>query len=279
MTLLQALLLGIIQGLTEFLPISSTAHLTIAGTFLGLINPARPGDWTAFIAIIQLGTVAAVITYFFPDLMEMVRSVNADIRKKDNRPHWSHNSRLAGQIIVGTIPVVVAGLALKKIIEGTLTKSPTVIATSMIVLALILLWAERTGRRDRGETHTSWKDALVVGIAQAFALIPGSSRSGTTITAALVLGFTRDTAARFSFLLSIPAVLASGLYELYGIRHQYSELSLAPLCVATLASGIVGYLTIAFLLRYLKTHSTFLFIYYRLIAGCILFGLVAATLI
>jgi undecaprenyl-diphosphatase len=279
MSFLQALILGIIQGLTEFLPISSTAHLTLAGKLMGLIDPAKPEEWTAFIAIIQLGTVAAVIIYFLPELIAMVREVYADIGKRAGSPEkrWGDNSRLAGQIIIGTIPVVVLGLAFKKIIEGNLTKTPEVIGTSLIVLALILLWAEKAGKRNR--TNTTWKDGLIVGIAQSLALIPGSSRSGTTITAGLFLGFAREMAARFSFLLSIPAVLASGLYELYSIRHELTSVNLAPLLIATVVSGIVGYATIAFLLRYLKTHSTFVFIWYRIVLGAALWILVIENMI
>ncbi len=279
MTFLQAVILGILQGLTEFLPISSTAHLTLAGKLMGLIDPAKPEEWTAFIAIIQLGTVAAVIIYFLNDLLAMIRGFFADIgrTRSSTEPRWGYNSRLAGQIALGTLPVAILGLAFKKLIEGNLTKIPAVIATSLIALALILLWAEKAGKRSR--TQTTWKDALIVGIAQSLALIPGSSRSGTTITAGLFLGFARETAARFSFLLSIPAVLASGLYELYGIRHQLTALNLLPLVIATIVSGIVGYATIAFLLKYLKTHSTLVFIWYRIVLGAVLWMLVVAKMV
>ncbi|MBI1804533.1 MAG: undecaprenyl-diphosphatase UppP [Ignavibacteriae bacterium] len=268
MNLLDAILLGIIQGITEFLPISSTAHLTLAGKLLGLIDPARPEEWTAFIAIIQLGTVAAVLLYFAKDLLRMTSDLLVDIRKTNGgASRWSSNSRLAGQIVVGTIPVVIIGLVFKKIIEGYLTKESSTIATSMILLALVLLWAEKVGKRNRDQNQSTWKDALLVGLAQAAALIPGSSRSGTTITAGLFLGFRRETAARFSFLLSIPAVLASGLFEMYRIRYEMEHIGLLPTVVATLVSGIVGYASIAFLLRYLKTHSTMLFVYYRIALG------------
>jgi undecaprenyl-diphosphatase len=279
MTLLNALLLGLIQGLTEFLPISSTAHLTIAGKIMGLIDPAKPEEWTAFIAVIQLGTVAAVIVYFFHDLWEMARAVTADLRKNDSADRWSDDSRMAGRIIVGTLPVVILGLALKKIIEGNFTKSLSVIGTSLIALALILLWAEKAGKRSRTETGATWRDALLVGIAQAFALIPGSSRSGTTITAGLFLGFTRETAARFSFLLSIPAVLASGLFEAYRARHELGGTGILPLVLSTITAGITGYSAIAFLLKYLRTHSTFVFIWYRIGLGAVLLWAVGMNLL
>jgi undecaprenyl-diphosphatase len=276
MNIFQAILLGIVQGITEFLPISSTAHLTLAGKFLGLIDPNNPDHWTAFIAIIQLGTLAAVIIYFLGDIISMVKDVVKDAANSvpRNGGRWSHNSKLAWQIVIGTIPVATIGLLLKKIIEGNLTKELTTIGTSMIVLALILVWAEKVGKRNRGLEKTTWLDGLLVGIGQCFALIPGSSRSGTTISAALFLGLNREAAARFSFLLSIPAVFASGMLELYEARHYYHDLGTLNIIVATLVSGIVGYLSIAFLLKYLKTHSTYLFIWYRLALGVFLWALV-----
>jgi undecaprenyl-diphosphatase len=271
MNIFYAIILGIIQGLTEFLPISSTAHLTLAGKMLGLINSNHPEDWTAFIAIMQLGTVASVIIYFLKDLISMARSLASDIStlSSDER-RWSKESRLAGKILIGTLPVVIIGLAFKNIIEGTFTKEITTIAPSLIILALILLWAEKIGKRNRTEEQTTWKDALVVGSAQALALIPGSSRSGTTITAGLFLGMNRETAARFSFLLSIPAVVASGFYEMYSIRHHIMNLGLLPLFISTIVAGIVGYASIAFLLKYLRSHTTYVFIYYRILLGVLL---------
>jgi len=268
MDIFHAIILGIIQGLTEFLPISSTAHLTVAGKLMGLIDPAHPEDWTAFIAIIQLGTVSAVIIYFFRDIMQMITHGTHDLLAKQAGPgRWSIQSRLAWKIIVGTIPVAVIGLLFKKIIEGAITKELSVIGSSMIGLALILWWAEKIGKRNRTEEQTSWKDALIIGFAQAMALIPGSSRSGTTITAGLFLGLTRETAARFSFLLSIPAVIASGLFEIYSARHHFAAIGIVPVIISTIISGVVGYATIAFLLKYLKTHTTYVFIFYRLALG------------
>ncbi|HUL43070.1 MAG TPA: undecaprenyl-diphosphatase UppP [Bacteroidota bacterium] len=268
MDIFHAIILGIIQGLTEFLPISSTAHLTVAGKLMGLIDPARPEDWTAFIAIIQLGTVSAVIIYFFRDVVGMLTHGWKDLRSPAaGAGRWSSQSRLAWKIIVGTIPVGVIGLLFKKIIEGAITKELSVIGSSMIGLALLLWWAERVGKRTRTEDQTTWKDALIIGFAQAMALIPGSSRSGTTITAGLFLGLTRETAARFSFLLSIPAVIASGLFELYSARHHFGAIGLVPVTISTIVSGVVGYATISFLLKYLKTHTTYVFILYRLVLG------------
>jgi undecaprenyl-diphosphatase len=276
MSLSYAVLLGIIQGITEFLPISSTAHLTIAGKVLGLIDPSHPEEWTAFIAIMQLGTVAAVMIYFSGDVISMIRAFLRDwnYTSPGVKRQWSVESRLLGIIIVGTLPVAIIGVAFKHIIEGTFTKELSTIASSLIVLALILLWAERAGKRTRSVEQTTIIDGIIIGFAQACALIPGSSRSGTTITAGLFRGLTREAAARFSFLLSIPAVLASGFFELYEARHHLSGLGITPLIVSTLIAGIVGYAAIAYLLRYLRTHSTAVFIVYRIVLGGVIWALI-----
>jgi undecaprenyl-diphosphatase len=276
MSLFYSILLGIIQGITEFLPVSSTAHLTIAGTFLHLINNDRPEEWTAFIAVIQIGTMAAVIIYFFKDLVEIVEGFFVDgVRYVQSPSNGLGRARMGWYIILGTLPVAVIGLAFRKIIEGTLTKSLTVIGISAIVLALILWLAERVGSRKKEMANVTWLDSLIVGFAQSLALIPGSSRSGTTITAGLFLGITRSDAARFSFLLSIPAVFASGMLELYEMRHFMHDLGIMNVVVATLVSGIVGYASIAFLLRYLKTHTTYVFIFYRIALGVLLLTMAA----
>ena len=225
MSLLNSILLGIIQGITEFLPVSSTAHLTIAGSLLGLINPDRPDEWTAFIAVIQIGTMAAVIIYFFKDIVEIVEGFFVDgIRYVQSPGNGLGRARMGWYIILGTLPVAVIGLSFRKIIEGSLTKSLSVIGTSLIVLALILWVAEKVGSRKKEMANITWLDSLIVGFAQSLALIPGSSRSGTTITAGLFLGINRADAARFSFLLSIPAVFASGMLELYEARHFMNDL-------------------------------------------------------
>ena len=276
MSLFYSILLGIIQGITEFLPVSSTAHLTIAGTFLHLINNDRPEEWTAFIAVIQIGTMAAVIIYFFKDLVEIVEGFYVDgVRYVQSPSNGLGRARMGWYIILGTLPVAVIGLAFRKIIEGTLTKSLTVIGISAIVLALILWLAERVGSRKKEMANVTWLDSLIVGLAQSLALIPGSSRSGTTITAGLFLGITRSDAARFSFLLSVPAVFASGMLELYEMRHFMHDLGIVNVAVATLVSGIVGYASIAFLLRYLKTHTTYVFIFYRIALGVLLLTMAA----
>lgn len=270
---LYAFLLGVVQGLTEFLPISSTAHLTLAGKLLNVVDLNHPEAWTEFIAVMQLGTVAAVIVYFWNDLWGMSVALFRDLtgpRKPGER--FTERSRMALYIIVGTLPVALIGLSLKHVIEGALTKTTIVIAVSMIALALLLWLAEEFARHVRGIAQITWVDALVVGFAQACALIPGSSRSGTTITAGLFLGLTRETAARFSFLLSIPAVVASGIYELAKI-HGTFDLGLGNLLISTVVSGVVGYASIAWLLKFLMRHTTMVFIWYRLILGVLLITL------
>ena len=276
MSVLEAILLGIIQGLSEFIPISSTAHLTIAGDLLGLIDSKNPERWTAFIAVIQLGTMAAVLAYFRKEVSSVpVNWIRENLTK--NRLSFgqqSEYSRLGWLIIIGSIPIVIVGLAFKDIIEGNITKEPLVIAISLIALGIILYIADKTSQFRKEIKDLSWKDSLIVGFGQCLALIPGSSRSGTTITAGLFLGMNRETAARFSFLLSIPAVLGSGLLEFYQSLEYLTTDSLLTLIIATIVSGISGYMAIAFLIRYLKTRSTLLFVIYRIILGLILLYLI-----
>ncbi len=268
MSVFEAILLGIIQGLSEFLPISSTGHVTVAGKLLNLISSEHPERWTAFIAVIQLGTMFSVLIYFAKDLFLIVRDFLRDnflSRKKFSSQ--SLNSRLGWLVIVGTIPVVVIGLLFKDSIEGALTKNLYVISFSLIGLAIILAIAEKIANFKKDMDSITIKDSIIIGIAQAFALIPGSSRSGTTITGGLFLGLKRDVAAKFSFLLSIPAVLASGLFELiHSLDYLTADMAL-NITIATLVSGISGYLAIDFLIKFLKKHSTFVFIYYRIAIG------------
>ncbi len=198
---------------------------------------------------------------------------------------WSQQSRLALAIVLGTIPVGLVGFFLRHQIEGVFTKSILVITGSLVGLAALLWLAEKVARHQRTIEHVGLWDALLVGCAQALALIPGSSRSGTTITAALFLGFTREAAARFSFLLSVPAVLASGIYELYkiGSMHQAGtdifHLGITNLAVATIVSGVSGYAAIAWLLKYLIKHTTMIFVWYRFVLGAVLTLLLMAELI
>lgn len=277
MSIFHAILLGIIQGLTEFLPISSTAHLTIAGKAMGLISPEHPEQWTAFIAVIQLGTLAAVLVYFARDIGSIIRAFfQENLVQRTAFTRQSTHARMGWYVIIGSLPIVIIGLALKKLIEGSLTKELSVIAASLIALAIILWIAERVASFSRDIEQITWKDALLVGLAQCVALIPGASRSGTTITAGLFVGLRRDTAARFSFLLSIPAVLGSGLLEFYQSLDYLAADGLFALIMATVVSAISGYATIALLLRFLRTHTTTVFIIYRILLGIALFWLLWA---
>ncbi len=274
MSIIEAIILGLVQGITEFLPISSTAHLTIAGKMMGLINADRPEEWTAIIAIIQLGTLASILIYFAKDIYNIVLEFFRDnLTQRKSFKQQSLNSRLGWLIIIGTIPVVIIGLGFKDLIEGALTKNLFVIATSLIVLAMILFIAEKTAKFNKKIEDVGIKEAIVVGIAQAFALIPGSSRSGTTITGGLFMGLNREAAARFSFLLSIPAIFASGILQLKEGLEFLSNEHLVAILVATIVSGISGYLAIDFLLKFLRKNSTTLFIVYRIAAGIIILAL------
>ncbi|HLG16697.1 MAG TPA: undecaprenyl-diphosphatase UppP [Blastocatellia bacterium] len=279
MSLWQALVLGLIQGLTEFIPISSTAHLTLAGNAMGLISRDHPEEWTAFIAVTQLGTLLAVVVYFWSDIGRIVHGFVtgnvAALRKRSVHHSVRQSTRLGWLIIVGTIPISIAGLTLRQVIEGELTKDPWVIAGSLLGVAVMLTVAEVLATQRRDMTGLKLSDAVVVGIAQAFALIPGSSRSGTTITGGLLAGLTRETAARFSFLLSIPAIFASGLLELPKAVHSIGT-NWPALALATTVSAISGYASIAFLLRYLQRHTTFLFVAYRLLLGVVLVALLVS---
>lgn len=277
MTLFQAILLGIVQGLTEFIPISSTAHLVLAMRAMDLA--LTPEQATASMAVIQLGTLLAVLVYFAGDIWRITRAFVHDhlvilkdgrrdqFNRENEHARLSTDAWLGWLIIIGTIPVVIVGLAFKKQIEGSFTKNLWIIATMMIVVALLLIVAEVVGKRKRRLQDLGLGDAIAVGFAQCLALIPGSSRSGSTMMAGLFVGQTRETAARFSFLLSIPAIAASGLLELFEAIHKLPPGSLANLAVGTVVSAVVGYLSIWFLLRFLRTHSTGVFIGYRILVG------------
>ena len=270
MTPFEAVILGIIQGLTEFIPVSSSAHLKLIPGLLGWEDPG-----SAFTAVIQIGTWVASVIYFWGDIVRLTRAFCSDLYRRE--PFRSVESRLAWFIIIGTIPIVIAGLSLKKYIEGP-WRSNYVIASSMIGLALILLLAEWLTRRRRvgkGLYQIGLFETLVVGLAQTLALVPGSSRSGVTITAGLFAGLSRETAARFSFLLSLTAVLGAGLYQLYKERAELleGEGAVLNLTIATLVSGIVGYASIAILLAFLRRNTTMVFIVYRIALGLTLLAL------
>ena len=279
MSILEAIILGVIQGLTEFLPVSSTAHLTLAGRWMNLVDPQHPDQWTAFIAVIQLGTLIAVILYFWTDILKIISGfVAANLAKVRGRPTDASQKQyatLGWLIIIGTLPVAIVGLLFRHQIEGVLTKDLRIIAASLIGLAVLLTVAEIVGTQRRDMKNLRISDAIVVGVFQVMALIPGSSRSGSTITGGLFAGLKRETAARFSFLLSIPAVAASGLLELPKALHSINT-GWAAIAVATAVSGVTGYLSIAFLLRYLQRHTTYVFVAYRIALGLLLIWLLVS---
>jgi len=282
MTYLQAIILGIVQGLTEFIPISSTAHLVFASRWAELYS-GNAQQTTATIAVIQLGTLAAVFVYFAGDIWAISTSFIRDhwrlvfgrrqmFSGSDGvRPMWmSDDSWLGWLVIIGSIPIGVLGLLLKDFIEGPGTKNLWIIATMLIVIALFLLLAEAVSSKRKDIKHLGLTDAIVMGLCQVLALMPGASRSGSTIMGGLFAGERRETAARFSFLLSIPAVTASGLLELRQALKILPPESFRPLIIATLVAGVIGYASIWFLLAYLKRNSTLVFIIYRLILGTVI---------
>jgi undecaprenyl-diphosphatase len=315
MPIWEAVLLGVIQGVTEFLPISSTAHLVVARTLLGHDHPED-----AFTVVIQLGTLAAVFVYFRADVARMLGGLVADINA--GRLASTPDSRLGWLIVLGTVPAVVCGFLFKKQLKAHFF-TPTSIAVVAIVYALLMgaaeWWAHRRtrlgraprdatavttdltrtteaeqddevvdGRATREEKDLTWVDALWIGAWQACALMPGGSRSGTTITGGLFAGLSRPAAARFSFLMSLPIMLGAGFKELYDEYKQYrhpkegeppslfaSGDEVAALVVGTLVSFVVGYFAIAFLLNFLRRYSMDVFVAYRLLLGTAIFVLIA----
>lgn len=292
MDFLQAIILGIVQGLTEFIPISSTAHLVFASRLTNLYE-GQPEQITATIAVLQLGTLLAVFVYFAPEILSITAAFVRDhwnllTRKRKMRfsgthgirPIWlSEEAWLGWLIILGSIPIGTLGLIFKRVIEGSLTKNLWVIATMMITIAILLAIAEIVGSRRKEIKDFGVIDALAVGFAQVLALLPGASRSGSTIMGGLFAGQKREAAARFSFLLSIPAIAASGLLELKEAWSLLPQTSFAPLLVGTLVAAIVGYLSIWLLLAFLRKYSTAVFIIYRLVLGAVILTLLWTNVI
>jgi undecaprenyl-diphosphatase len=266
---LEAIVLGIVQGLTEFLPISSTGHLRIVPAFLGWEDPGA-----AFTAVTQLGTMAAVLLYFRHDLIRIALAWLRSVRDRSARREL--DARIGWYIVLGTIPIGIFGVLFKDQIENG-ARDLYLIGTALIVLGLVLLVAEKVSTRSRSMEQIEARDGLAVGLAQALALVPGVSRSGATITAGLFLGLDRPTAARFSFLLSVPAVVLSGLFELGSILtgDEGQHVSTGNLILATLLAFVTGYAAIAWLLRYLSTHSTVVFVVYRVTLGVLVLVLVS----
>jgi undecaprenyl-diphosphatase len=268
-SLFHVVIYGIVQGLTEFLPISSTAHLRIVQTWL---DPhEKQSAFTAFTAVIQLGTTLAIVMYFWRELFHIAVAWARGLIDRSVRGSLEY--RMGWYLILATVPVSVFGLVFSKQIE-TGARNLWVIAIALIALALLLLIAELVGRRNREEEDLTVKDAIFVGTAQALSLIPGASRSGTTITAGLFRGLDRATAARFSFLLSIPAVVLSAAYEARKIGEKGAPGAGLTGVAVVFAFG-VGLASIVWLMRWISKHSTFIFIGYRVALGSLLLVLLA----
>jgi undecaprenyl-diphosphatase len=263
---LEAVVLGLVQGLTEFLPISSSGHLRIVPAFFGWEDPGA-----AFTAVIQLGTMAAVLLYFRKDLWGILTAFLRELRV----PHRerSRDAKLGWYIGIGTIPIAVFGLLFSDQIESG-ARSLYLTGSMLIAFSFVMLAADRLGKRDRPIETLGAREGLAIGFAQALALIPGVSRSGATIAAGLLQGFDRAAAARFSFLLSVPAVVLSGLYQLRDIGGEGGA-ALGPTLLATLLAFVSGYAAIAWLLRYLATHDLTVFIAYRIPLGILVLVLAA----
>ncbi len=269
MNAIQAIVLGVVQGLTEFLPISSSGHLRIVPALFGWDDPGA-----AFTAVIQLGTMAAVLLYFRADLWRIATAWLRSLRDRSMRDDL--DARMGWYIILGTIPIGILGLAFKDPIE-TEFRNLELIGTTLIVFGLVMLAAEAVSRRDRALREITRRDGLLIGLAQALALVPGVSRSGATISAGLLLNFDRAAAARYSFLLSVPAVVLSGLFEL---RHAgEGNLPIGDTALATVIAFVAGYASIAFLLRYLARHTIVVFVAYRLVLGVLVLALAATNTI
>lgn len=271
MSWFEATVLGIVQGITEFLPISSTGHLRIVPAFAGWGDPGA-----AFTAIVQLGTTVAVLLYFRDDLWRVARTWLRSLRDPSLR--GDVDARMGWYLMVATIPISIFGFAFDEQIE-TGARDLYLIGTVLIVFSFVLLAAERFGRKERTERQIGLLDAVAVGLAQACALVPGVSRAGATISAGLFMGMQREAAARFSFLLSIPAVVLSGLFQAVSLIEEPSDAGVVALVVATLFAFISGYAAIAFLLRFLVTHTTKIFVAYRVALGTVVIVLAAAGVI
>lgn len=267
--LFQAIVIGIVQGMTEFLPISSTAHVKIVPVALGWGDPG-----VSFTAVIQLGSLAAILWYFWDDLTSVTRNC---FRAAKTGDFESPDFRLGLGIVLGTVPIVFLGFLIKVFFETqyetSIIRSTGAIAITSIVMAILLGIAEKVGTRIRGFDKLGLGDGVGVGLAQALALVPGVSRSGSTLTAGLFMGLKRDTAARFSFLLGTPAILLSGLVELKGLVEELSingSGALVPLVGGLIATVISSYLAIAWLIKFLRRHSTWVFVWYRLAFGVVI---------
>lgn len=266
------LLLGVVEGITEFLPVSSTGHLTIVE---GLLRLKTDSDQvTAFTAVIQMGAIVAAILFFRRDIARIIVAFVRGLASSEVRQEFEW--RLAICVIIGTVPIAIAGLALKSVIEGPL-RNLWVVAAALILWSAVLVYAERVASQQRHEQDLTYRDAIFIGVAQCFALIPGVSRSGATISAGLIRGVDRVTATRLSFLLGIPALFAAGLLELKKAVSTHG--SLGPTVLATVVSFVVAYVSIAWLLKFVAHHSIARFVPYRVAVGVVVIGLLATSVL
>jgi undecaprenyl-diphosphatase len=261
--LISAVLLGVVQGLTEFLPVSSSGHLILARAFFGW-DPGRFG--IAFDAACHVGTLLAVVAFFRADVTRLIIAAPGALTGRDGE-----DERLGRLIIVGTIPIVIVGGLFGDVIEARI-RTPLIVAINLVIGAIGLLWVERIGRQDRDARSLGYGEALAIGVAQAAALAPGLSRSGSTLTVSMFLGLRRDTAARFVFLMSLPAVFAVAVKEVVDLSEiGFAGVPLMLMAVGLMVSGVVGYVTVKYFLRYLASHSLAVFAYYRFALAAVTF--------
>ena len=266
MSWLGAIILGLVQGLTEFIPVSSSAHISIVGQLIGNDDPGA-----AFTAITQLGTETAVLVYFRNDILRIIGAWYLGLRRRLPQSH--PDVRMGWLVILGSVPIVVLGFLLQDVIEGPAVRSLWVTATMLWVFAIVIHVADRRARAEKTLDRLSWRDGVLFGFAQALALVPGVSRSGGTIAAGLLMGYTREAAARYSFLLAIPAVLGSGGLQAAKALGDSGSIAWGPTALATVIAGCVGYAVIAWLLRYVSTHDFRPFVLYRIALAALLYAL------
>ena len=270
MTILQAIILGLVEGLTEFIPVSSTAHLLITQTLLNI-----PATDTSFIfnIVVQMGAIIALVIYFWADLVEIVKTTIANL---PNLLHWERmpvEGRMGWFIVIASIPALAAGYLLKDVVEAFFKEPLQHAAVRLLTAAVLLALAERLGRQKRDVEQMTWLDSLIVGLFQVLAVFPGASRSGSTISGGMLAGLTRKAAARFAMLISVPVMLAAGLVESLDLfSAQGGSEALLPVLVGTLVAGITGWLAVRWLLNYLQKHSLYIFSAYCLIAGLACFA-------
>lgn len=268
MDIIKALIIGLIQGLTEFLPISSTAHMTIFAKVFAADLLQEPQKWTALMAVVQLGTLLSLLVYFRREILQLTFTfLKIQTESRRNVLQNKIKENLVLQILLGSLPIFFFGYILKDFIESDSTKSTLLISTTLISIGIIMFLADKISKREKDINQINYFNAITIGFAQAMALVPGVSRAGATISAGLFIGLKRESSAYFSFLLSIPAVAVSGIYELINHFSYFSFDLLLPTTFAVVSAFISGILSIKFLLEYLKEHTTLIFVLYRIFIG------------